>query len=219
LVTILPGSRGQEVAANLPMMLRAAGHVAARCPDVAFAVASFDARQAAMAQELVSRSGVPAHVCVHRTGELIGAAACAMAVSGSVSLELLYHAKPAVVVYRISRVAFFVQRFFRKVRYITLANLVAVDDPFGLPAGTYNANDAVDAAAPMPEYLTCEDVSGRIAAHLVQWLTDDASRERVRQQWLAARQKVAAAGASDRAAEYILGRLAERAVLRNAAAA
>jgi lipid-A-disaccharide synthase len=209
LVTILPGSRMQEVTANLPMMLRAARRVQEVCPDVEFAVASFHARQAEVAEELVGKSGVRANVCVGQTGELIETAACAMAVSGSVSLELLYHTTPAVVVYKVGRAAFFLQQFFRRVRYITLANLVAVENPFALPPGTYDAANPIDAAAPLPEYLTCKDVSERIASHLVSWISDDLARENVRQQLNAARTKVAMAGASARAAEYILGRLTE----------
>ena len=53
------------------------------------------------------------------------AANCCMACSGSVSLELLYHATPTVILYWVSRSAFFVQRLFRKVKYITLLNLLA----------------------------------------------------------------------------------------------
>ena len=44
-----------------------------------------------------------------------------------VSLELLYHTKPTVILYYISRLAFFVQTFFRKVRYITLVNLLTTE--------------------------------------------------------------------------------------------
>jgi lipid-A-disaccharide synthase len=50
---------------------------------------------------------------------------CAMSVSGSVSLELLYHTTPTVILYWITRPAYFVQGFFRKVKYITLVNLLA----------------------------------------------------------------------------------------------
>ena len=52
-------------------------------------------------------------------------AACAMACSGSVSLELLHYAVPTVILYWISRPAYFVQGLFRKSKYITLVNLLA----------------------------------------------------------------------------------------------
>lgn len=208
LVTMLPGSRTQEVTANLPMMLQAALRVRQEVPDAQFAIAAFNARQAELAEELVRQAGSDAKVCVHRTSDLIRSARCAMAVSGSVSLELLYHATPAAVLYKISPLAFRVQRYFRKVRYITLANLVAVEDPFALPPGTYDPENPIDAAAPLPEYLTCEDVSEQLAAHVVQWLTDDTAHQRVRQQLLGARARVGQTGASQRAAEYILHELA-----------
>ena len=38
---------------------------------------------------------------------------------------MLYHAKPTVILYWISRPAYFVQTLFRNVKYITLVNLLA----------------------------------------------------------------------------------------------
>src|SRR5207237_162458 len=113
---------------------------------------------------------------VGRTAEIIHAADCAMAVSGSVSLELLYHTTPTVILYYISRLAYFVQIFFRKVRYITLVNLLTADDLFPKRVATYDPADPVDAHVLMPEYLTCEDKSGELAAHIVEWLTRPLTR-------------------------------------------
>ena len=71
---------------------------------------------------------MPIEVYVGKTPELMQLADCCMAVSGSVSLELLYHTKPTVILYWISRWPIFVQRFFRKVKYITLVNLLSTDE-------------------------------------------------------------------------------------------
>ena len=51
------------------------------------------------------------------------------------------------------------QRFFRKVRYITLVNLLTTDDLFPKRVAVYDPNDPADADVLMPEYLTCEDKS------------------------------------------------------------
>ena len=59
LVTILPGSRTQEVTGNVPMLLRAAKLILRAVPDVQFAVASYNDRQAELAREMVRSSGVP----------------------------------------------------------------------------------------------------------------------------------------------------------------
>jgi lipid-A-disaccharide synthase len=147
---------------------------------------------------------------VGRTAEIIHAADCAMAVSGSVSLELLYHTTPTVILYYISRPAFFVQRFFRKVRYITLVNLLTASDLFPKRVATYDPADPTDAAVLMPEYLTCEDKSEQVAAHVVEWLTDPASRARRVGQLAELKERVGHGGASQRAADYLLDVLDSR---------
>jgi lipid-A-disaccharide synthase len=158
----------------------------------------------------VAGCGLPIEVHVGRTAEIIDAADCAMAVSGSVSLELLYHTTPTVVLYYISRLAFFVQRFFRKVRYITLVNLLTASDLFPKRVAKYDPSDPVDAGVLMPEYLTCEDESERVAAHVIEWLTDSASRTRRVAQLAELRDRVGHGGASQRAADYLLQALDSR---------
>ncbi len=73
---------------------------------------------------------MPIEVYVRRTAELISASTCCMACSGSVSLELLYHTKPTVVLYWITPIAYWVQSFFRRVKYITLVNLLTAKELF-----------------------------------------------------------------------------------------
>ena len=204
LVAILPGSRTQEVQNNFATFLKTARVVHGNVPGVRFAVAAFKESQAELVRAQIAGDGLPIEVHVKRTAELIHAADCAMAVSGSVSLELLYHTTPSVILYQVSRLAFFVQRFFRKVRYITLVNLLTSDDLFPQRVGMYDPNDHKDAAVLMPEYLTWSDKSRQIAGHVVEWLTNPATRA-VRQQELAQlKQVVANGGASCRAAEYVL---------------
>ena len=70
------------------------------------------------------------------------------------------------------------QTFFRKVRYITLVNLLTATDLFPKRVATYDPNDPVDAHVLMPEYLTCEDKSEQVAAHVIEWLTEPAKRDR-----------------------------------------
>jgi hypothetical protein len=55
-----------------------------------------------------------------------------------------------------------------------------------------------------PEYLTCEDRSGEIAAHVVEWLTHPGRYQRRVEQLKALRESVAMPGASRRSAAYIL---------------
>lgn len=193
LVTILPGSRTHEVRYNLPLLLKAAAQVRREVRDVRLAVASYNERQASMARDLVAAGPVPAEVFVGRTPELISAAECCLACSGSVSLELLYHAKPSVVVYRVSWLTYQLVRPLINVRHISLVNLLSETPLF-------------------PEFPTWRDCSDEVARHAIGWLSDEGSRRHVERQLIALRGKLAAGGASATAADYILHELGPRAV-------
>ncbi len=206
LVTILPGSRTQEIRSNLPAFLQTAKLIEEKVPGTRFAVAVFKQSQLEMVEELVQQSGQSVDIYVGRTGELIRAAKCCLACSGSVSLELLYHTKPAAILYQISRLGYAAQWRLRKVRYITLVNLLTAKDPFAdRTAGIYDPSDPRDQHVLMPEYLTYEDRTANLADHMVEWLTDEPLYAERRQDLAALKDRVAQGGASQRAAEYIEG--------------
>ncbi|TWT34063.1 Glycosyl transferase [Posidoniimonas corsicana] len=207
LVTILPGSRTQEVRSNLVWQLKAAEKIRARSPGVRFAIAVFKESQRALVETELAKSGVEADVHVGRTPELIRAATCCLAVSGSVSLELLFHTKPTAIVYSVSPLAFFVQKFFRRVRYITLVNLLTAEELFPEEVGVFDPHDPRDAHVLMPEYLTCEDPSDALAGHAAGWLTDEAAREELVARMAELKERIGQGGASVRASEYLIDTL------------
>ena len=220
LVTILPGSRTQEVKSNLPMLLAAAARVRREVRGVRLAIASYNARQAALARQLVAAGPVPADVHLARTPELIAAADCCLAVSGSVSLELLYHAKPSVIVYRVPRWMYSVMWRMVHVRYITLVNLLASDEPLDARGQRqpYESGATGHEQVLFPEYPTWQDRSADIADHAIRWLSDEPERQRLIGRLRELRELVAMGGASARAADYIVDQLtaAARMPLRKA---
>lgn len=197
IVALLPGSRNQEVAANFPMMLAAAEKIHATRPDVRFLVASFNERQRIAAQSTV-RGTLPIEFHVGRTPEIIEAADACLAVSGSVGLELMFAAKPSVIVYRYSRLARWVSRQLMTCRYISLVNLLANEELF-------------------PEFLTFRDESDAIAGRLLEWLNDPTARAVASTKLAALRDRVAVPGACDRAAEFLVNRIAGARTERRAA--
>ena len=188
LVTLLPGSRGQEVTANFPLMMAAAHKIRAAVPRVRFCVASFKESQAVVVREMLLGSGLPIEVQIGRTPELIEAADACLAVSGSVGLELMYRLKPTVVVYKITPFARFVSRQFMTCKYISLVNLLADEELF-------------------PEYLTTTDNSDEVAGHVIGWLKSPAAREAVVERLRKLREQVAIPGACERAAAFLLNEL------------
>jgi lipid-A-disaccharide synthase len=208
LVTILPGSTTQEFVNNIDWLIETAEKVYRDCPDTKFAIASFNEKQAALAQEALEGKELPINVFVGRTPELIKAAHCCMACSGSVSLELLHHRKPTVILYRVSRLFYYVaSNFVATVKYITLVNLLADDDPFTSKPVVYDPKAPGADQVPFPEYPTWENKSDQLATHLVQWLTDEDEYARRVALLTDLKQRFGASGASRRAAQYILDRL------------
>jgi lipid-A-disaccharide synthase len=184
LVLLLPGSRTQEVKDNFEDMLRTSDLIRQEVSDVRFAVAAYKESHAGMVRDAIQRfdekadSALPIETYVGKTPELIRASTCCLSVSGSVSLQLLAHARPTVILYRISRVMFALQQKLRRIKYITLVNLLAADDIWPEDATLYSADQEDAEKVPFPEYLTCRDKTREMASHLIDWLKDPALYQR-----------------------------------------
>jgi lipid-A-disaccharide synthase len=187
-VALLPGSRLQEVKKNLPEMLDAAARVHQRRPDTRFLVASFNDAQAEIARRMIVGSSFPVQVHVGRTPEIIELAEACISVSGSVSLEIMYHQKPAAVVYRLGWLSLRVGRLFMKCKYITLVNLLADQEIY-------------------PEFLTDRNPAGPVSEHVIGWLENDEKRQRVIDALRRVKDSVAQPGACDRAADFLMREL------------
>ena len=200
LITLLPGSRTQEVTSNLSQFMQVVERIQQRQPNTRFAIASFNEKQADLAEQAISAAGQSVEVFVGKTPELIMSATACVACSGSVSLELLYHRKPTVIVYQVSRLAFRVQRYFRKVRYITLVNLLYSDNRYCSNGELYDPDFE---KVPFPEYLTCDDRSPEVAQQIGDWIESEESFAATVANLDALRSEFAQPGATQRAAQYI----------------
>lgn len=189
-IGLLPGSRTAEVTKNLPDMLRAASLVHEKHPEIRFLIASFNDKQAEIARAMVEKLKLPVQIHVGRTQEIIELAEACISVSGSVSLEIMYRLKPAVVVYRIGKVMMRVGRVLLKCKYITLVNLLANKEIY-------------------PEFLTDRDPSIGVAASMLELLDNPTRADEVRKDLQDVRNRVAQPGACDRAAAFLMERLGQ----------
>jgi lipid-A-disaccharide synthase len=190
-VGLLPGSRDQEVSSNFSMMLRAAKQISSVCPDVRFMVAAYHERHGRMIRHAIQGVDIPIQVEVGRTPEIIQLSTACIAVSGSVSLELMYRAKPTVIVYRMAPVSLWLARRLVKLRYFTLVNLLAEKELY-------------------PEIATSTDQSARIARHIIDWLTQPDHASRVVSELTRLRDQVAQPGACVHAACSLLQAIQEQ---------
>ena len=211
LVLLLPGSRSQEISGNLTSILRAAARVRSLVPEARFVVAALHERHADVIRAVIAKdpsaSRLDIRVVAGQARELMDVATVAIAVSGSVSLELLAARVPTVIVYRIGGLAYVGQSFLRRVRFITLVNLLACRDPIGpirpvlLPPWSV---PPADPEAVFPEYLAVQDPAERAAGQVVEWLCNPVAIGRARARVAAVAARVAHPGSAAQAAQAVL---------------
>ena len=135
--------------------------------------------------------GLPIEAHVGRTPEIIHLAHSCLAVSGSVSLELLYRCKPSVVLYRHHAISIALAHLLKRVPYITLVNLLTNKELF-------------------PESFGVGCPAEMMAAHTLRWLNDRSAYESLCGELAALRDRVAVPGACERAADAVLALVRER---------
>ena len=120
-IALFPGSRKQEIIANLPLQLAAAKNrpiaVSLARPELASLIKSYtDAPQ------------IPSE----KRYDLMQQASGALATSGTIVLELALFATPTVVTYKLSPLNYFLARTFFKIHlpYYTLPNLICEREIF-----------------------------------------------------------------------------------------
>jgi lipid-A-disaccharide synthase len=191
IIGILPGSRNQEISLNLDTLIHAAGHIHRQRPDTRFLVACLHPAQRDRVAERLTGLDLPLEVHAGRTAEIIHLAHSCLSVSGSVSLELLYRRKPAVVVYYANRPAMWGVRLFKTCRYISLVNLLADKEVF-------------------PEYLGyCFDPAV-VGGHVLRWLNNASAYKAVLADLDQLKKQVVRTGACRQAASSILEALHKR---------
>lgn len=184
-VALLPGSRSKEVQRNGPTLVRIAQRLASDARDVRFLFACFKESHRGWIREMLRALRLPVELHVGKTPEIMSLAHCCAAVSGSVSLELLFHNVPTAILYRVSPLLLPLVHRFKQVPHITLVNLLAGRELY-------------------PEFLSARDESEGVAAHLSRWLADEQARLALKAELGALLAEVGQPGACGRAADYLL---------------
>jgi len=155
LIALLPGSRKQEIATNLPLMLEAAR----RHSDYQAVIAGAPALDDAVYAEAMKNFAESAPVLRDATYELVHNARAALVTSGTATLETALLGTPQVACYRHSgsRLVYGFYRMILKGNYVTLPNLI-LDDPL------------------IPELLMHHCIADTIDEHLSALLPDGEAR-------------------------------------------
>ncbi len=197
-LVLLPGSRNQEVANNMDALIKAATLVRQETPDVEPVFAAFKEEHLQIVKSRLAELNLDYPVYVGKTPELMRAATCCLGVSGSVSIELLSLCKPTVITYRVSKLEHIALRFLKRVKYVTLVNILAVDamegeTPF-YPKGKFakqtEHTSEERALMVFPEFLSWRDQTEKLASALLKWFKDDEALKRKVEELEALKSKV-----------------------------
>jgi lipid-A-disaccharide synthase len=119
LIAILPGSRKQEIAKKLPIMLEVSKHL----PDYRFVLAEAPGQDASFYDSFLNEYSDVVSVR-GQTYDLLLKSSAALVTSGTATLETALFAVPEVVCYKGSSISYQIAKRLIKVKYISLVNLI-----------------------------------------------------------------------------------------------
>lgn len=184
-VALLPGSRAHEVKVLLPILLDAAEKLARHQPGTQFLLAQASTIQDNLLQPFLQQNRVLVTVVKEQTSEVLAVSDFALVKSGTAILQAAVVGTPMVLFYRISSVEWWIGNFFKRVKWIGLANLVA------------------DRTV-VPELVQSAATGQRLYEEALRILDDQAVYDEMKRELAKVRASLGEPGASTRAAEAVL---------------
>jgi lipid-A-disaccharide synthase len=159
LIVLLPGSRRNEIAHQLPIQLAAAHRLHRRDPRIGFVIAGAPSIAPAQLERLIAGAELPAsmrlRLVVGRTHEAIRAADVVLAKPGTGTVEIMLLGRPMVVMGRVNAFTAALLRRAVVVPFFAMPNLIAAEQivpellqEFATPSAIADAlHDLLDGAA------------------------------------------------------------------------
>ncbi len=188
-LAVLPGSRPQEVAHNLPPIAGALRLLRERRADLQLALALAPSLNARLLDR--DLEGLPVTRVAGKTHALLSAASAGIVASGTATVEAALMDLPSVVVYRLSPLTYALGRPFVRVPHYAMANLIAGREV-------------------VKELIQNEFRPEAVAREVALLLDDPSWRGRVKEGLAQVRERLGPPGASERSAAIVaemLGRV------------
>jgi len=125
LLAVLPGSRNSEVKRLLPVFRQVIEAIARKYPDARIVVPTVSKVADTVTEEMKSWPLAPIVVATDQERhDAFAAADCALAASGTVSLELAISGVPHVIAYQVNAITGWIAKRLIKIDTVTIVNLV-----------------------------------------------------------------------------------------------
>jgi lipid-A-disaccharide synthase len=188
-VGIMPGSRESEAVKLLPIMLEAAGIIRETIPRTQFVLPLADTLDEGFIADIIDKYPVEVKIIRNEIYDVIGSADAVMVASGTATLETALMETPMVIIYRVSPLSYYIGRMIINVDHIGLVNIIA-------------------GKTVVPELIQGEATPERVAAEVIDLLTNTERKGRIKSALSEIRNKLGSAGASGRAARLAYDMLA-----------
>lgn len=182
IIGLFPGSRLQEIARMLPILIEALPPIRKQFPNAQFILP--------LANSL-SKSDIPmelpadVQLVENNTYNALSIMDAAIAVSGTVTLEIALQKVPLVVIYKMSPLTFHIAKLLIKISHVALCNIVAETEV-------------------AKELLQNDTTPTNIANEVKRLISDSAYRKNMIENFNLIQKNLGQGGASDRTADAVL---------------
>jgi lipid-A-disaccharide synthase len=180
IVALLPGSRPNELTRLAPVLSAAAAEIGRRVPGAQFIVARAPHLDAVLFDPLTS-----AHIVEGRADDVISVSDVVLTASGTATVQTAMHAKPMVVLYKLSPLTYRLGKPLAKVDMYAMVNLIA-------------------GRRIVREFIQDECTAAAVADEAVTLLTDSGKRDEMVRHLATVTTALGGPGASDRAADAVI---------------
>lgn len=190
-ILLMPGSRLQEVQGLLPDMLAAAKKIEEKVPQVQFILPQASTIEEDVLWQIIRPSGLDVTVGRDHVYDMMNVSTAAIVASGTATLETALMGLPTLLVYRVSRLTYWLSKVLVHIKSIGLPNIIM-------------------GRRVIPELWEDEVTAENIAATVLPWLTDEDKRRHMHEELAAVRRTLGEPGAMQRTAQTILDFIRER---------
>ncbi|MBW2645230.1 MAG: lipid-A-disaccharide synthase [Deltaproteobacteria bacterium] len=185
IIGLLPGSRSEEVARLLPVMIEAAEIISEEVRGIKFIIPVAPSLDKDKVEAMVAGCKAGISIVQGNAYEVLKSAALVISASGTATLEATIFGTPMIIVYKVSPFSYWLGTKLIQVKYAGLANLIAGKEV-------------------VPELIQDKASPENIADHALRLLRNKKARAAMQQQLNAIRKELGSPGASDMAAKVAL---------------
>lgn len=185
LVSLLPGSRRNEILKHFPLLVEAANRLSKERDDVQFTLPLAPTVKKEEIAHYLENSQAVIQIVENDTYNVVGSSDFAVVASGTATLETAVLGTPMIIYYEVSPVTYFLGRYILKIGMIGLPNIVAGREV-------------------VPELIQKDSHPEMIAEKLQHYLSDSDAYQQVCNDLAEVKQKLGDSGAYEKTAEFIM---------------